>query len=727
MCLNICIHRYVYVYLSIYYIKPYNFCHGPTSTPRLSRVSEELNDSNSNDNDHDNHVFNSNTIRNSKHNQQNNIRLGNQINNNSNNNNNDNNSSNDNNRQFILPQRLRDLLNQYATHGYVYINAPPPASKQIIDKLIDFKIDESFFESKHDDSCPICKEEYSLKEHVKRLPCKHIFHSNCVNTWLKMHGNCPLCRYVLSKDKTPNNPGITDNMMIEDNIMRSFNTRISDRITKNRRYVRSINGYYSRTASINSNRSRNGSINSPSNLHQRRVQNMIQSLIVMLKQYTEQEDQKERDINVNNNNNNKNSKVKVRFKDNTNLKRKRSTSKSVKYPKVPNPSRKSTSQRVSLNEVEFEEQITKFKIHRCRTKSTPNITSDNNNRNKNKHNNNSNDIIDDEKDDIKVEVPVSIRNDSQGSTPTPVYRVNSPSGNDYFNEWNDDSEYTPKMIPKNNPTLSSRISAASIKTDLSHFNVKRAEKMKQKRRQSLLKSKINVNNSNSVSPYNSSPLNSIPNNTIDNSNNNNNNNNISEGKSFNNKKSINIKDDNNIIHYNFFKNDHTSLPTSDPELIYNNLSNQTNITNDIYDPNDFDAFDIITPLTPSQKYSINSIQNNNITNNPNNSNNNINIVRSIKYDDELLNLMTINQLNILINRHKNAVFIQNEIIDQLNNELNKRMKSKWKCQCGNDTKSFIYLPCGHLGLCKICDSRIFSNKCVICNKQYTTKKEINFN
>ena len=45
-------------------------------------------------------------------------------------------------------------------------------------------------------SCPICMAEYCTGEFKRILPeCKHVFHKKCIDTWLKIHGNCPICRY----------------------------------------------------------------------------------------------------------------------------------------------------------------------------------------------------------------------------------------------------------------------------------------------------------------------------------------------------------------------------------------------------------------------------------------------------------------------------------------------------------------------------------------------------
>ncbi|CAM1305598.1 Uncharacterised protein g4117 [Pycnogonum litorale] len=42
-------------------------------------------------------------------------------------------------------------------------------------------------------SCAVCKELYVCGAQVKILPCDHVFHSDCIDTWLKVSStNCPL-------------------------------------------------------------------------------------------------------------------------------------------------------------------------------------------------------------------------------------------------------------------------------------------------------------------------------------------------------------------------------------------------------------------------------------------------------------------------------------------------------------------------------------------------------
>ncbi|CAF3435785.1 unnamed protein product [Rotaria sp. Silwood1] len=45
-----------------------------------------------------------------------------------------------------------------------------------------------------DDKCAVCLSEYIGGEKLKRLRCKHFFHSECIDPWLKTSTRCPICR-----------------------------------------------------------------------------------------------------------------------------------------------------------------------------------------------------------------------------------------------------------------------------------------------------------------------------------------------------------------------------------------------------------------------------------------------------------------------------------------------------------------------------------------------------
>ncbi|KAM9415035.1 E3 ubiquitin-protein ligase RNF115 isoform 2-T4 [Salvelinus alpinus] len=84
---------------------------------------------------------------------------------------------------------ITELLGQFESTG------PPPAEKEMISSLPTVNISQEQTDSRLE--CPVCREEYSVGESVKQLPCLHYFHSDCIVPWLKLHDTCPVCRKSL--------------------------------------------------------------------------------------------------------------------------------------------------------------------------------------------------------------------------------------------------------------------------------------------------------------------------------------------------------------------------------------------------------------------------------------------------------------------------------------------------------------------------------------------------
>jgi hypothetical protein len=49
-------------------------------------------------------------------------------------------------------------------------------------------------------SCCICMEEFKAGDCMKRLPCLHIYHQNCVDEWLRSNGSCPICKHAVGNN-----------------------------------------------------------------------------------------------------------------------------------------------------------------------------------------------------------------------------------------------------------------------------------------------------------------------------------------------------------------------------------------------------------------------------------------------------------------------------------------------------------------------------------------------
>mmetsp|Transcript_766 Transcript_766/g.1124 ORF Transcript_766/g.1124 Transcript_766/m.1124 type:complete len:187 (+) Transcript_766:66-626(+) len=48
------------------------------------------------------------------------------------------------------------------------------------------------------DGCAICWEEFGPGRELTLLPCGHVWHSNCLEKWIKCHTTCPGCRQDLN-------------------------------------------------------------------------------------------------------------------------------------------------------------------------------------------------------------------------------------------------------------------------------------------------------------------------------------------------------------------------------------------------------------------------------------------------------------------------------------------------------------------------------------------------
>nr|ABR17130.1 unknown [Picea sitchensis] len=51
--------------------------------------------------------------------------------------------------------------------------------------------------------CAICMDSLSVGELVKRLPCLHRYHVDCILPLLSSRNLCPLCRYELPTNELP--------------------------------------------------------------------------------------------------------------------------------------------------------------------------------------------------------------------------------------------------------------------------------------------------------------------------------------------------------------------------------------------------------------------------------------------------------------------------------------------------------------------------------------------
>ncbi|XP_057525601.1 E3 ubiquitin-protein ligase RING1-like [Amaranthus tricolor] len=99
---------------------------------------------------------------------------------------------------YFLGPGLEQLIQQLAENDPNRYGTPP-ASKQAIDDLPDVVISKNLVNSESN-SCAVCMNEFELALKVKQMPCKHLYHSDCLVPWLQLHNSCPVCRFELPTD-----------------------------------------------------------------------------------------------------------------------------------------------------------------------------------------------------------------------------------------------------------------------------------------------------------------------------------------------------------------------------------------------------------------------------------------------------------------------------------------------------------------------------------------------
>ncbi|XP_071711289.1 E3 ubiquitin-protein ligase RING1-like [Rutidosis leptorrhynchoides] len=99
---------------------------------------------------------------------------------------------------YFIGPGLEQLIQQLAENDPNRYGTPP-AAKSAVEKLPSIKISKELMESDYSD-CAVCKDSFELDEEAKKLPCKHLYHPDCILPWLELHNSCPVCRFELPTD-----------------------------------------------------------------------------------------------------------------------------------------------------------------------------------------------------------------------------------------------------------------------------------------------------------------------------------------------------------------------------------------------------------------------------------------------------------------------------------------------------------------------------------------------
>ncbi|XP_072996023.1 E3 ubiquitin-protein ligase RING1-like [Typha latifolia] len=103
---------------------------------------------------------------------------------------------------YFIGPGLEQLIQQLAENDPNRYGTPP-ASKSAVNALPDIKISEELLAS-DEAQCAVCKDTFEIGVEAKQMPCKHIYHKDCILPWLELHSSCPVCRYELPTDDPDN-------------------------------------------------------------------------------------------------------------------------------------------------------------------------------------------------------------------------------------------------------------------------------------------------------------------------------------------------------------------------------------------------------------------------------------------------------------------------------------------------------------------------------------------
>lgn len=92
------------------------------------------------------------------------------------------------------PEAYEDTLDeQYQDQGFYETTPDQKLKKEYIKRIKMMKIGKS------SRKCAICIKPFAKNNVIFRLPCKHIFHRECLKPWFDKMSTCPCCRLDINE------------------------------------------------------------------------------------------------------------------------------------------------------------------------------------------------------------------------------------------------------------------------------------------------------------------------------------------------------------------------------------------------------------------------------------------------------------------------------------------------------------------------------------------------
>ena len=74
-----------------------------------------------------------------------------------------------------------------------------PTDEDILGQLPESEIEDVSQLSEEKKECIICLINFKKSDKITILPCTHMFHSYCVESWLKAKDFCPVCKIKIAR------------------------------------------------------------------------------------------------------------------------------------------------------------------------------------------------------------------------------------------------------------------------------------------------------------------------------------------------------------------------------------------------------------------------------------------------------------------------------------------------------------------------------------------------
>ncbi|CAM0912283.1 unnamed protein product [Alopecurus aequalis] len=100
---------------------------------------------------------------------------------------------------YFMGSGLEQLIQQLAENDPNRYGTPP-AAKTAVAALPDVTVSADMMAADGGAQCAVCMDDFQLGAAAKQLPCKHVFHKDCILPWLELHSSCPVCRHELPTD-----------------------------------------------------------------------------------------------------------------------------------------------------------------------------------------------------------------------------------------------------------------------------------------------------------------------------------------------------------------------------------------------------------------------------------------------------------------------------------------------------------------------------------------------